>query len=146
EDDALEQVADEVPEVWLELLARLLVGLGDVDGHTPAKLFGLGLVAGLLTRFTKKAEHASKDVDVKIRDAHVGEAPLGDEVDGLQAAGAGDPDGRVRLLNRPRPGVDIGEVVVLRVPQKRPRLGPRLEDQVKRFAETLAGVRGVDAV
>src|SRR5262249_52283279 len=44
--NVLEQVANEVPAVRLELFAGLPVGLCDVNWHAPAHLFGPGLVAG----------------------------------------------------------------------------------------------------
>src|SRR5919204_613678 len=43
--DVLEVLADEVPEVRLEFLAGLAVGLGDVKRDAPAQLPGLRLVA-----------------------------------------------------------------------------------------------------
>src|SRR4051794_34062772 len=100
-------------EVRLELLARLAVRLGDVDRHAPAHLGGRGGVSSSLARLAELIEHAAEYVDVEVRDAHVAVAPLRHEVDRLGAAGAGDPDRRVRLLDRPRPGVDVAVEVML---------------------------------
>jgi hypothetical protein len=144
--DVLQQVVLEVAEVRLELLARLLVGVGDVDRHAPAHLLGGGGVAVPRAGVPKLIEDAAEHVDVEVRDAHVAEAHLGDEVDGLGAARAGDPDGRVRLLDRPGPGVDVAEEVVLAVPGERAGPGPRREDEVERLAELLAGGRRVEVV
>src|SRR5438477_66760 len=83
--------------VW-QHLARLLVGLGHIDRHAPAHLLGRRRVAGPLAGIAEGVEDAAKDIDVEIGNAHVGEAALGHEVDGFQAAGARYPDGRVRLL------------------------------------------------
>src|SRR5262245_39511628 len=107
--DVLQQFLDEVPEVRLKFFARLLVRLGHVDWHAPAHLLRRGGVAGPVTGLPKLPEDALEDVDVEVGDAHVAVAPPGDEVDRLAAAGAGDPDGRVRLLQRPGPGVDVPE-------------------------------------
>src|SRR5690349_18358350 len=101
-----------------ELLARLSIRLGDVDRDTPAHLSGIGLVTRFLARFAEHAEDAAERVNVEIGNAHVGVAALGDKVDRLQTAGARNPDGRMRLLERPRPGVDVAEEIVLRVPHE----------------------------
>src|SRR5262245_50761728 len=45
--DALQEILDEVPEMRLEFLAGLPVGLGDVDRNAPAHLLRPGRVAGL---------------------------------------------------------------------------------------------------
>ena len=65
-------------------------------------------------------------VELGVRQRDVRVAALGHEADRLQAAGARDPDGRVRLLQRPRPDVDVAEVVVLALEVERAGLGPRL--------------------
>ena len=49
---------------------------------------------------------------------------------GLDRAAARDPDRRVRLLDRPRPRVDVAELVEASVPREGRRLAPRLHDQV----------------
>src|SRR5207253_5172465 len=75
-----------------------------------------------------------------IRDGHVtgvqtcalpilGITPLGDEFDRLLAADAGNPDGLVRLLERPRPGLDVAEKVMLGIPDERTRLRPRRSEE-----------------
>src|SRR5918999_4555912 len=61
----------------------------------------------------------------------------------LRAAGAGDPDGRMRLLEWRLKGVHHPELVVLPLPAKRPRRCPRLDDQLVGFLETLAVIYGV---
>src|SRR5262249_58718479 len=48
----------------------------------------------------------------------------------LRARGTGDPDRRMRLLQRQAPRVHVAEVIVLALPSERAGLGPALEDQV----------------
>src|SRR5262249_35808303 len=144
--DAFEQVADEVPEMRLEFLASLGVSFADIDRHTPAHLLRLRGVAGFFAALAEHRENTAEYIDVEIRHAHVRVAPLSDELNGLATAQAGNPDRRVRLLQRARPGIDVTEVVMLRVPDKRPRRRPRLHDEVQRLAEFLAGMRRVDSV
>src|SRR6478735_8148755 len=104
-----------------ELITGLAIGLGHVNGHAPTHLLRIGSVTRLFAGFAKLREDTAKDVDVEIRHAHVAEAALGDEVDGFLAADAGNPNRRVRLLNRSRPWVYIAVVIMLRVPFERPR-------------------------
>ena len=68
----------------------------------------------------------------------------GHELEGLERAGARDPDRGMRLLDRAGPGVDVAELVVLADELERPGLGPRLDDQVVRLGEALAGLGRVD--
>src|SRR5437588_3027224 len=122
----------------LELLACLPVRLRDIYRHTPAHLLRLSRITRLGTRLAKLTEDAAKDVDVKIRNAHIGVASLRHQLDGLRAADARYPDRRMRLLQRPRPRVDIAKEVVLAVPEKRSGFRPGLDDKIERFPEALA--------
>src|SRR5207245_6574080 len=71
-------------------------------------------------------------------DHEVREAAPGGPLDRLGAALGGAPDGRVRPLQRARPGVDERVAVEPAVERKRPRLGPGAEDQLRRLVEPLA--------
>src|SRR5262249_56611276 len=53
-------------------------------------------------------------------------------------ARAGNPDRRMRLLDRPRPKVHHAELIVPAVPGENVPRGPGLDHQGQRFAETLA--------
>src|SRR5262249_38212319 len=61
----------------------------------------------------------------------------------LRARRAGDPDRRMRPLQRQAPRVHVAEVIVLTLPPERAGLGPALEDQVVALLEALAVVHGV---
>src|SRR5262245_50003704 len=102
--------------MWLELGPRLRVVLTDVDRHAPAHLLGLRIIPGLLTLLAEHAEDALEAANMEIWQPHVGVPSLGDKLYGLQTADARNPDRRVRLLQRPRPGIDILEEVMLAVP------------------------------
>src|SRR5207253_2954927 len=68
------------------------------------------------------------------------------ELDRFQAADAGNPDGRVWLLQGPGPRIDVVEEIVLRVPKERTRLSPGLDDEIQSLAKTLARRRRIDLV
>ncbi len=61
-------------------------------------------------------------------------------------AGAGDPDRRMRLLDRPRPQIDHRQLIMLAVPGEHLPRRPRLGDQRQRLAEALALLDRDDAV
>ncbi len=63
---------------------------------------------------------------------------LGAEVPGLDRAAAGDPDRRVRLLDRLRPGVHVAQLEVLAVPGEGVLLRPGAQDQVVRLLVLVA--------
>src|SRR3989442_3080674 len=71
---------------------------------------------------------------------HVGVAAAPGPHGRLGAGGAGSPDGRMRLLKRQAPRVDVTEVVVAALPTERPRVGPALEGEVLALLATPAGV------
>src|SRR5215467_4456177 len=58
----------------------------------------------------------------------------------LWAGGAGNPDGRVWLLERQTPRIDVAEVIVAALPAERARLRPALQDQIVALLEALAVV------
>ena len=68
------------------------------------------------------------------------------ELPRAEAAHAGNPDGRVRLLNRPRPQVHHRQLRVLPVVGERLARLPRLQDQVVRLVVALALLDRRDAV
>src|SRR5712691_12658259 len=61
-------------------------------------------------------------------------------------AGTGDPDRRMRLLDRPRPEIDHAELIVLAVPGENLLRRPGLGHQRQRLAEALALFDWDDAV
>src|SRR4029077_14692007 len=69
-----------------------------------------------------------------------------DEIDRGCAAGTGNPDRRMRLLDRPRPQVHHRQLVVLAVPGKDLLGAPGFLHQRQRLAVTLALLDWYDAV
>ncbi len=61
-------------------------------------------------------------------------------------AGAGNPDRRMRLLDRPRPEIDHAELIVLAVPGKDLARRPGLDDQRQSLAVAFALLDRDDAV
>src|SRR5271155_369842 len=62
----------------------------------------------------------------------------------LAAGDPGNPDARMRLLQRQHPGVNNSKLVVLALPAPRTRSSPGLNNQVVRFLETCAVKSRVD--
>src|SRR5206468_8949042 len=79
----------------------------------------------------------------RYQEGHVGVAASAGPHRRLGARGAGDPDGRMWLLQWQAPGVHVAEVVVPAFPAKRPGIRPALQDQIVAFLEALAVVYGV---
>src|SRR5262249_42315452 len=63
----------------------------------------------------------------------------------LGAALRWDPDRRMRLLQRPRPEVDIVELVMPAVVAERPDLGPGAQNKLVRLVIAAVRMGGVDA-
>ncbi len=76
----------------------------------------------------------------------VAEAEFGREFDRLRAAGADDVAGRIRLLIRPRPRIEIAIRVVIAVIGGWAVLRPGLQNNVDRFPMALARRRRVDRI
>src|SRR6267142_1281624 len=138
--EALEQVLGEVEEVLFAFGPGLGVALGDVDRAEPAELIGAGFVAALLGTLAEEVEVPLEEIDVEIGDAHVAKAAAGDQLDRFLAAGAGNPDGRMRLLYRTRPGIHVLQLPELAVMLERPRLGPGPQHEVHPFLKHGPGV------
>src|SRR5581483_6396107 len=59
-------------------------------------------------------------------------------IEGAGAAGTRNPDGRMRLLDRPGPDVHHRQLKIFSIPREDFLRRPSLEDQIVRFAEALA--------
>ena len=77
------------------------------------------------------------------REGHVRIAMLGGPADRFRAHHAGNPDGRMRFLERAHPRVDDPVLVVSARPAERARRGPRLDDHVVGLVEPFAVVGGI---
>ncbi len=137
--DVQAAVVEVVDVLGIEPLG-LLVGLGHADGLGEAGAIGRGVGRVALGHPVPVALHQRLGADV------AGEAEVGigigvvdAEVVGLHRAAAGDVDRRMRLLDRPRPDVDVAQLVVAAVEGERLALGPGADDQLVRLGVFLAG-------
>src|SRR5205085_2260330 len=95
-----------------------------------SELTGLGLVAEVVPRVLAEPVEPGLDRRGRPENRQVRVALLRDPADRLAAAEPRHPDRRVRLLERPRPDVDVVEAVVLPGPAKRRLARPGGHDQV----------------
>ena len=73
-----------------------------------------------------------------VRQVTVHIVPVQHPIPGFQAAGAGNPDRRVRLLHRARPNADVAQLVVLAVENGRLALRPGLHHHIVGFGVPVA--------
>ena len=142
----LEALPEQPRDVRPRLAVRLLVRLGHVDEDRSAQLLPLHLVVVLLLREAAVRVEGPLQDRSRREHLHEGVVALRCLVDRLQRGEARQPDRRVRLLQGPRPGVDVRQVEVLAVPGERAGLGPRLEDEIVRLPEAVARRARIDPV
>ena len=76
----------------------------------------------------------------------IAEAELGRELDGFLTSGADDVAGRMRLLIRPRPRVEVAVGEEIAVVGGRAVLRPGLQDDVDQLAMAMARARRIDRI
>ena len=130
-----------VGSVLGELRHGLLVAVGDVHVSEPTHLVRIEVTAALVGGI---AEVLALADEVRVAgvgvDPHVPEVFSSTHLQGRRAPDAADPDGRVRSLQRDRPGIHAVELVVLPVPPERAWLGPRLPGERKTFCKPISCV------
>ena len=99
-------------------------------------MFRAGLVTVLLCDLVVVLERLLGRLQVR-RQHDVGVAVLGRPLDRVAAHDPGNPDLRMRVLQRARPRVHVAEVVVLALPAERPGRAPGLHHEVVRLLEAL---------
>ena len=129
--------ADVARHVALADFISLFVGVLHVDANQVAQVFRAGFVADGAGVLGVDFLHVLGGLYVGFQE-DVGVVMLGAPDQRLRAAGAGNPDRRVRLLHRNLEGVDHAEVVVLALPAPGAGFGPGLHHQVVGFLEPLA--------
>ena len=122
-----------------------LLGLVDVDLEEVAVVLGAGLVAVLFGDLVVVGERLLGRFEVG-GEHHVGVAVLGGPLDRVAAHDPGDPDLRVRVLERPRPGVHVAVLVVLTLPAEGAGCGPGLDHEVVRLLEAFPVEGGLGVV
>src|SRR5688572_7451387 len=132
------------PHELARVLERLLLGLRDVTALQVTAILRTTLVARLGGDLVVELPDLLGRVDGRAqRDVRI--ALLRRPDDGLLAEDPGNPDARMRLLERQRPRVHDAVLEVRALPPERPVLGPRLHDELVRLLEPLAVVGWIDA-
>src|SRR5260370_39477579 len=90
--DALQQLLGKIPKAWLKIPPSRLVGLGNVYRDRAAHLFWRRLITLAVASLLELIEYPLEDLDMKIRNAHVGIASFRDELHGFQRPDARNPD------------------------------------------------------
>ena len=139
----VQALVEEVLHVFGVHLLGLVVGFGDHDLLRERSLVGVEFDAQL-AQPVPEALHQGFAANVAIEgEVGVVVAHLGAEVPRLDGAAAGNPDRRVRLLDRARPDVDVADLVVFAVPAEDVGVFPGAADEVVVLA-VLVAQRGWD--
>src|SRR5260370_17464194 len=121
-------------EIGLAQFLRLLVGLGEEDFLQVAEILGPRLVAFLRRRVRIDVPQLDRRLEER-RERQVRVTMLRAPYDRFGADEPGDPDRRVRLLERPHPRIHQAEMEKLAFPSKRTGLGPSRDYQRVRLLE-----------
>ena len=142
----VQELVKEGLDVRLDLAPRDLVALGDIGRDRPAELGRRRSVAVALGHLAVEVERLLRRLH-RAEGLQIGVFALGGGTpfDRLGAALRRDPDRRMRLLQRPRPEVDVVELVMPAVVAERPDLGPRAQNELVRLVITPVRMGGVDA-
>ena len=142
----VQQLVKEVLGVLGVEVFGLGVGLGDADQLQKTQAIRIVVAAFAHRHLPIAVGHRFGVLGAEI--AQVAEAII--VVDDIFCSGgepgAGNPDRRMRLLDRPRPEIHHPELIVLAVPGKDLPRRPRLDDERQRLAVTLALLDRHDAV
>ena len=121
----------------VEVLDMLLVqgfglGVGFSHGHELQKTgpIGVGFNAALADELPEPVHHAFAGLGAVIAEKAVAMVMLRGKFPGAEATESRNPDGRMGLLDRPWPDVDLGQLIVFAVPGEDVIRGPGLEDQI----------------
>src|SRR6185312_13874956 len=107
----MEAAAVEILGRLLVELHRLLARLGDADELQEARAIGIAVLAEPL-HLAPEAHHGlAPGLVAEIRKVAVDVVHRGAPLPRLDRAAARDPDRRMRLLHRMRPGVDIAQLI-----------------------------------
>ena len=136
----------EVLDVLRVVGFRLRVRLGHRDELQEARAIRIALEPLLVHHVPVAVHHGGGGTGARVGEEAVADIVLGGEVEGADAARAGHPDRRVRLLHRPWPEVDLAELEVLPVPREDFLRLPRLQHELEGLAIPLAVLHRGDAV
>ena len=138
-----------VEEVLRRLLVqpvRLLVGVGDADELEERQPVGVGVLAVGLDLAPVSADGLLRHQVAVVGQGGVDEVVLRAEVPRLHRSATGDPDRRVRLLQRPRQHVHVTHLGEPSVEGERLGGGPCPKHELDALEVLLAQGAGIDAV
>src|SRR6185312_14362182 len=112
---------------------RLFAALGDADELQEARAIGIAILAEPL-HLAPEAHHGlAPGLVAEIREIAVDVVLGGAPLPRLDRAAARDPDRRMRLLHRMRPGVDVAQLIEAAVEGEGLATRPRLEHEIMRL-------------
>src|SRR3984893_892352 len=120
------------------ILLRLRVGLRYPNELQESEAIGVRIPPPLLDRFPEIVTKAVGVLGAVVAQMTEAVVAVDHELHGRGTAGARDPDRRMRLLHRPRPEIDHGQLVMLAVPGEYLLGTPSLEDELECFPIALA--------
>ena len=127
-------------------LHRLRAALGDADELQEAGAVGIAVLAEPGHLVPEALHGRQAGLVAVVGEVAVDVVHLGAPLPRLDRAAARNPHRRMRLLDRPRPDVDVALLVEAAVEGEGLLLGPRLHDEVVRLEIALAQHRRVLAV
>ena len=135
-----------VEEVLGRLLVQavgLLVGVGDADELEERQPVGVGVLAVGLDLAPEPADRLLGHQVPVVREGGVDEVVLGAEIPRLDRTAAGDPDRRMRLLQRPGQHVDVAHLGEPPVEGEGLRRRPGPEDELDALVVRSRSVPGL---
>src|SRR3984893_3560011 len=141
----VEQLVEEIFHMR-GIFLRGRVGLGYADQLQETQPVGIGIAAALRDRFPEIIAEAVRVLGAVVAQMTEAVVPVDHELDRGRAARARDPDRGVRLLDRPWPEIDHGQLIMPAVPGENFLGLPRLEHQRERFTVALALLERHDTI
>ena len=136
----------EVLGVRSELVGDFLLGLADGDELEETGVVRVERLLALLHRSPETVHVLLTGLVATVGEVAVDVVVVGAPLPRLNRAATGDPDWRVRVLERSRPDVDVTELVVATVVGEHLRSRPGLRDHIGGLVVLVAQVRRVGAV
>ena len=134
----VQAAVEEVIDVRCVQPLGFLIAVGHADDLRVTGAIGVVVLAEGRGPLPIAVHHLLRPLVAVIAEVGVVVVVLQAEVPGFDAAAAGNPDGRVRLLQGPRPDVHVAQLGVLAVEAERFRARPRLDDQPVRLVVLVA--------
>ena len=139
-------MVEERLDVRFQLSPSNVVGFRDVNRRRPAELPTVGFATEAPRLFAIHHLIAQHQLDrTEGDDKRIFARRIGRPGNCLGGTLRWNPDRRMRLLIRTRPGIGVSEGVVLALMVDRARFGPRLHNQIVGLAKSLVRIDRIDA-